>query len=306
MYTKLLVPLDGSSFAESALPAALSIAGRTGGTIELATVREPLTAMVYQEWMGPDGGWEEPYLEVVIRRFSQASEVELTGQVLSGRIAQALEEHVDEVGADLVVMATHGRGPLSRAWLGSVADSVIRRSTTPILLVRPEEDGEAERDVKELETEFSRILIPLDGSDLSETILEPAVALGRLFDASYTLVRVVHYPAGLASPYLPDTVTLNQQLVDEAKDRARAYLAGVAEGLREEGLQVETRVTVEPQPANGIVGLVREDGFDLIAMATHGRGGVSRALLGSVADKVLRGADTPTLVVRPPEESTSK
>jgi nucleotide-binding universal stress UspA family protein len=97
-------------------------------------------------------------------------------------------------------------------------------------------------------------------------------------------------------------VTLNQQLVDEARERAQTYLDDVAGGLRDDGLQVETHVTVEPQPATGIVSYARDERFDLVAMATHGRGGVSRALLGSVADKVLRGGHAPTLVVRPAEE----
>lgn len=302
MYRKLLVPLDGSTFGETALPVALDLAGKAGGIVELATVREPLTAMVYQEWMSSESGWEERYLDEVADRLGRTSEVQLTTAVLAGGIAEALVEHATRIGADGLVMATHGRGPFSRTWLGSVADGVVRKATIPILLVRPEEPEEG-RDVDEID--FSRILVPLDGSQLAEEALEPAMSLGRLYGASYTLVRVVHFPTGLSSPYIPDAATLNRQVVDEAKARAESYLETVAGRLRADGAEVQTRVAVEPQPGIGIVRLAREGGFGLLAMATHGRGGVSRALLGSVADKVIRSSHTPILVVRPPEERTT-
>lgn len=302
MYEKLIVPLDGSTFAETALPVALDVAEKAGGTVELLTVREPLTAMAYQEWVTPEDGWEDRYLEEVAERLGAETGVELTGTVLVGRISDALVEHAARKKADALVMATHGRGPLSRSWLGSVADGVIRKVTTPVLLVRPGDEGE-EPSVGR--TDFSRILIPLDGSELGEGVLEPALGLGRPYGARYTLLRVVHFPTGPTSPYLPDAATLNRQVVDEAKARAQSYLGSVASRLHDAGLDVEIRVTVEPQPAAGIVRLAKEGEFGLLAMATHGRGGVSRALLGSVADKVIRGSHVPTLVVRPPEEETT-
>lgn len=299
MYQKLLVPLDGSAFAETALSAATHVARNAGASIILATVREPLTAMVYQEWMTSEGSWEEAYLEEVAAKLGAESGVEMTTVLLSGRVDESLDRHAAEEGVDLIVLATHGRGPLTRSWLGSTADGLVRRSRIPVLLTRPSEDGS---EAGEARHTFERVLVPLDGSELSERALEPALALGGLDDASFTLLRIVQYPAGLASPYLPDTVTLNRQLVEEARERAQAYLETTASKLREKGVEVATEVQLEPQPGTGIIHFARDHEIDLIAMATHGRGGVSRVLLGSVADKVLRGSHAPLLLVRPEEE----
>ena len=299
MYRRLLVPLDGSAFAEAALSVAMDLASRAEAQVALATVREPITALAYQDWVSPEDGWEERYLTEVASRVQAEMGSEVPTATLEGPVDEALKEYAEETGTDLVVMATHGRGALSRAWLGSATDSLVRTSDIPILLVRPEEGEEREETV-----DIRRILVPLDGSDLSEAALEPAVVLGRLYDAAITLLRVVHYPTGLASPYLPDTVTLNQQVVKEAEERARSYLQDVAGRLERRGLEVDVEVLVEPASGAGILHYLRDGDVDvdLVVMATHGRGGLSRVLLGSVADKVVRGAHLPVLVVRPAQD----
>jgi len=148
---------------------------------------------------------------------------------------------------------------------------------------------------------LKRMLIPLDGTELSEEAMEHAVELGSLFGCRYDLVRVVPYPVDIASPYLPHTVQMNQGLVEEAKESAREYLEGFAERMRRRDLQVEIGVSVDAQPGHGILREAESRRCDFIAMTTHGRTGFTRAVLGSTSDKVLRGTHVPVLLYRPPE-----
>ncbi len=297
MYTKILVPLDGSTFGEAALPLALELSRKTGAELHLVSVLEPIPSFAYDEWETAARAWTQEYLEKVAERVAPEAGGSVTTALLSGHVVDELHRETREEKADVVVMATHGRGMLSRAWLGSVADAFIHRTDRPVILVRPEED--AQPDPSEA-PRFRTILVPLDGSDLSEAALAHAVEFGELFDAAYHLTRVVTFPMEIASPYLPHTVQMNQALVEEARQAAAEYLEECAERMRRRGLQVTTSVLVDGQPGYGILREAEAVGCDLIAMATHGREGLSRLVLGSVADKVVRGAHVPVLLYRPP------
>lgn len=300
MYARILVPLDGSTFAESALPLALEVGRRDGATLDLVTVHEPVPSFAYDEWERAAREWSEQYLADVRQRLGDEHGVVLKSTVLSGRVAEALEQRARDTDADLVVMATHGRGAFTRAWLGSVADALVRHAPCPVLLVRPERDERFE--ITGTRTVRS-VLVALDGSELSEQMLPAAVALGEAFDAAYLLGRVVAYPVEIASPYLPHTVQMNQEIVEDAVKAAQGYLEDRAHPLRERGLRADTAVLVDAQAGHGILRLAEENEVDIIAMATHGRGGFSRAVLGSAADKVVRGAHRPVLVYRPVKTS---
>jgi nucleotide-binding universal stress UspA family protein len=296
VYHRIMVPLDGSRFAESVLPIALAISRRTGTPLHFVTVQEPVPSFAYEEWEATSREWSQSYLEGVTSRAAERTEGELTWELLTGHVAESLEEEARAREVDLVAMATHGRGMFSRAWLGSVTASFVHHTDLPVLLVRPE-DGE-EVDLSAAWTP-GKVLIPLDGSDLSESALHDAVELGTLFSAVYHLVRVVPYPMDIASSYLPHTVQMNQGLVEEAKVVAIEYLEGHATALGERDLQVTTGVLVDAQPGHGILKEAEAQGCDFIAMATHGRSGLTRAILGSASDKVLRGTHVPLLLHRP-------
>lgn len=296
MYRKILVPLDGSAFAEFALPPAITLARALPAELDLVTVQDPVPTFAFGEWDTNPEEWRQDYLQDVVQRVAGDSGVESGTRIRVGPVEQQLVEDVEESEIDLVVLATHGRGPVSRFWLGSVADAMVRRSPKPVLLVRPEEDQEPDLSDREL---FDDILVTLDGSDEAETILDHVVALAEIADARIRLLQVVHYPTELVSAYPPHTVQMNEEVVEEGKRRATRYLDGVAGDLRERGVEVETRVRVDIHPAQGIVHEVDETGPDLLAMTTHGRGGLSRTLLGSVTDKVVRAVHTPLFIVRP-------
>ena len=300
MYQRIMVPLDGSRFAESALPQALSLSRRTGASLHLVTVQEPLPTFAYAESEDATHEWSGQYLESVKARSASLTEASVTSGLRTGRVAEELEIEAGERDVDLVVMASHGRGLLSRAWLGSVADAFVRLADRPILLVRPHDGDPPDLDA---DWETSRILVPLDGTDLSEAVLDLAVELGAHFGARFNLLRIVPYPVDVATPYLPHTVQMNQSLVDEARTAALEYLDGHAERLGLRDLEVDIGVEVDAQPGHGILKHCESRGCDLIAMSTHGRTGLSRAVLGSAADKVLRGTHVPLLIYRPGKPS---
>jgi nucleotide-binding universal stress UspA family protein len=296
MYRQIMVPLDGSRFAESALPLALSVSRHTGARIHLVTVQEPIPSFAYDEWESAAEEWTQNYLDNVLERAGGRAGGEVTVNLLNGHVVEVLEQEAERLSADLIVMATHGRGMFSRAWLGSVADAFVHHTTRPVLLVRPEEEGEPDLTAT---VEFDRLLIPLDGTDLSESVIDHAVDFGALFDADYHLVRVVPYPMQFNSPYLPHTMQMNQQFVEEARVSAEDYLQDHVDRLRERGLRVDHTVVVVAQPGHGILSEAEAAECDFIAMATHARTGLSRAILGSTADKVLRGSHMPILLYHP-------
>lgn len=295
MYKQILVPLDGSNFAEAALPLALSLSRKTQAGIHLVAVVEPIPAFAYEEWEAKARDWTANYLDRLAEQIAGHAGGEVTTGLLSGLVVETLLAEASAKNADLVAMATHGRGALSRAWLGSVADAVMRQATMPVLCVRPTGEGPSEGfGPKDIDT----ILVPLDGSDLSEQALEHATELGELFGSAYHLTRVVAYPLDIASPYLPYTVQMNQGILSDAKESAARYLEEHADRMRRRGLRVTTSVAVDAQAGHGILSEADAVGCDLIAMATHGRSGVGRLLLGSAADKVLRGTHLPLLLHR--------
>lgn len=302
MFRSLLVPLDGSAFSEHALPFALGIAQRAGAAVQLLHVHVPLVQITGISALdsGPDEKVKEQewaYLDRTVSRWQAAApEVRMSSDLLEGFAPDVLREQMSGK-TDLVVMTTHGRGPLSRFWLGSVADALMRTTSVPLLLLRPSEQLPAIA----LAPPFQHMMIPLDGSELAEQVLEPALQLGRLTEARYTLLRVVK-PVVMLDPNLgwPATAGTSDTLTRQVFDEAQAYLDRIAGRLRKQGLSVQAHAVLESHPAEAILQETRE--ADVIALATHGSGGLRRLFLGSVADKVLRGGTTPMLVCRPQHE----
>ena len=150
------------------------------------------------------------------------------------------------------------------------------------------------------EVAIRHVLICLDGSPLAETIVEPAITLGTAFGADYTLLQVVRPPffAG-HDPTSPGPEVFGQPATQQLQKQAEQYVAQLVERLRTRNLRVDQQVVVSAQPASAILEQSQQQPDTLLAMSTHGRGGLVRAFLGSVADKVLRGATTPMLIYRP-------
>lgn len=293
MYRRIMVPLDGSPFSERALPLAIALAHRSGAELRLVHVLVPLANKVFIE---ADGGAQH-YLEGLASHVTAESGVRTVAVRRVGRqVVGELSYYSAEEGIDLVVMATHGWGGLQRAWLGSVTDGLVREARVPVLAFRPGKDEAPRLDGKAIE----EVLIPLDGSAFSEAVLREALELGGR-EARFTLLRVVPWSPLSSSVSGGIELVQREELVAALQAEATRYLGELAEGLRGEGYEIETVVRVDAQPARVILDLAAEIGADLIAQATHGRSGVARLALGSVTDKVLRGAEVPVLVLRAEE-----
>lgn len=296
MFKKLLVTLDGSSFSEWAINYAAALSRRTGAGVELASVHEPIPSFAYDEWEAAAFEWTEEYLAKTRDRLADQLDAPVGAWVGSGQVVESLLGRADTVGADLIVSATHGRGAVTRAWLGSVADGLLRHAHQPVLLIRPEKGATPPED-----PDLRKVVVPLDGSRFAESVLDTAEGIARLYGGELYLLRVVAYPVEIASPYLPHTVQMNQEVVDEAREAAESYLEEIAQRVAGDGLKAHTHVVVDSQAGHAICIECEDLKADLVVMATHGRGGVKRALLGSTADKVIRSAHTPVLVRRPEE-----
>lgn len=296
MYRQIVVPLDGSTFAEAALPLALALARKTTARLHLVTVVEPNAMATYSEWEPAAQEWSREYLSRITKRISEHATAGVTTASRTGHVVETLLDEMRECEADVVVMATHGRGAISRACLGSVADGFLREADRPVILVRPEE---GEPIPTALPESFETVMVPLDGSELSELALAHAMELGELFGSSYHLTRVVSYALDLGMPYVPEDAHSNQDLLAEERANAAEYLERHAERMRRRGLSVTTSVAVDALAGRAILAEAEAVGCDSIAMATHGRTGIRRLILGSAADKVLRGTHVPLLLYRP-------
>jgi nucleotide-binding universal stress UspA family protein len=311
MIRSILVPLDGSAFGEHALPLAASLARKAGAMLHLVHVHQPAPPVpavgfemvdLFDLHLRED---ELAYLADVSRRVHDAADVPVkTALLTEGDVVRSLRDYASTNAVEQVVMATHGRGAMGRWWLGAVADELARTMPRPVVLIRPEEDGKTDLGRK---VELNSIVVALDGTPLAEQVIEPAIRLGEPFGAALALVRVCS-PV-LRSSYLPEGTTfpgLLQSHLEEmtamqrkAEQECREYLNKVAANLAERGLCVSTHVPVEEEPADGILAVAKERRADLIAMETHGRRGLSRLFMGSVADRVVRGGGVPVLLNRP-------
>jgi nucleotide-binding universal stress UspA family protein len=303
MFHTLLVPLDGSESSEQSLPLARGIAAAASATVHLVQVHAPtvpgtLLSSTQFEYQGLDmEAYAERHREEMgehlapIAETFEAQGVTARPAVLEGRVIDVLTEHATSIEADLIVMTTHGRSGASRMWLGSVADGLVRHTHIPIVLLRANDEGRAPIEVHDIR----HILVPLDGSDLGESVLTPAADLARISGARITLAHVVASHSALGTgvvPLLPDDIV-------RIRDQADDYLQEVAQRLRSEDLSVETHLTEGEGAASAIAAMADELEADLIAVATHGHGGVRRAVIGSVADKVLRSSSRPLMMLRP-------
>jgi nucleotide-binding universal stress UspA family protein len=297
MYRSILVPLDGSTFSEHALPVAARIARRAGAHLQLVRVipSDPLEGLFVSA--GECYPWDEgrTYLRRTADKVEARTGLRPSVRLLAGPVADTLCDYATGRGPDLVVMTTHARRPLPRFWLGSVADELASRLPMPLLLVRPQ--GEAPDWAG---APLKNLLIALDGSPWAEAALGHAVELGRLTGASFTLLGAVS-PPPVAAFDLPvyGTGLIDEHALERVQGGMHDYLEGAARPLREQGLEVRTRVVTEGRPAAAILAEAEARPCDLIALATHGRRGLSRLFLGSVADKVVRGASASVLLCRP-------
>lgn len=305
MLSTVLVPLDGSQFAEAALPVATRLASAARARIYLAMANQPMAAMVSMAGMGEVAGFQlapteevrregEEYLAEVATKYGPTGDAPVQFRLIEGPVGEAICAEAGRIGADMIVMATHGRGAFGRLWLGSVADHVVRHSTRPVLLVHPGRDSAGS-----LNRGDGAILVALDQSEYSDAILDPVVDLAQITGAAVTLLTVVAPTFDASEPTMPYPVPQHPAIHARRSDEAHSRLRRVAARLRKRGISVSRRVVAGNSAAGGILSVLEEARFDMVALTTHGAAGVRRLLLGSVAEKVIRATGKPVLVLHP-------
>jgi nucleotide-binding universal stress UspA family protein len=233
----------------------------------------------------------QDYLEEVAERLQQVG-LKVQRVVRRGPAAEVIVDYADQMGIQQIVMATHGYSGISRWVHGSVAERVLQSAGVPVLLIPAQTKTQTASDQI---MSCQRILVPLDGSLIAERVLPPVTSMAQALDAHIVLFRV---PIVFASGALiGEWAMALEGAFGTAEQIAKAYLERVAGQLRARGIQVST-VMRTGAVADSVIEYAESNGIDLIAMCTHGRTGVARWALGSVADRVLRAGHVPILLVR--------
>lgn len=293
----IIVALDGSELSAHAIPYAAVMAKATGAKLLLATVwEEGERALITNlqdvaEGLFKEGEehWER-YL-TGLATVLQAEGIDVDSEVLIGDAAEELLNLVDRVEASHLVIATHGRSGLSRWHYGSVASRLVREAPVPTIVVGP-----AVLEADQKEPAVRRILVPLDGSPSAESALGPALELAKKLGADLVLARAIQWATQAFVFGVPEVNVA--QLDEDLTKAAESYLANVKDWLKAER-KVETAVLHGPA-ADALISLVGAQRIDLVVMTSHARTGIARAVLGSVADRLLQG-EAPVLLIRPEE-----
>lgn len=299
MYRKLIVPLDGSELAERVLPYAVRLAIADNGRLVLVRV-----ALAPPPPTLDGAGWEQmqtdtiaeaqSYLDGVAARLG--TRVPFETVVPYGHAAEQILNVVQSTSADGIAMATHGRTGVPHLLHGSVAEAILAHSPVPVFLVHalPEQAIAAPFD-----PQTARLMVPLDGSEFSETAITTAIdMLGT--SGELVLMCVLEAPEHVLRDDSGRVLAYIDQQEENRKLAAKNYLGSIAAAFRvhHPGAHITTDVRIGI-PVSGIVTAAKDRVVDLIVMSTHGRTGVKRALLGSVAGDVLRAGSIPVLLVHP-------
>jgi nucleotide-binding universal stress UspA family protein len=305
MYRNIIVPVDGSTASEEALPTAAEIARRSGATLHIVQI------IGWLDEISKDTGGSgvEASVQATASRIAVEYDIAVVGSGVfdpvtgvdytvppSEVVPHVLDRYIKDHHIDLCVMTTHGRGGVARVFMGSVADGILHESRVQCLLMK-----NGMRPVHERPPLLpQRILVPVDFSDRDELLIEHAFEIGDLYDAQYTLIHVM-------APALLPVAAGAMELMGDA-EAARRIVAGrlgsLAASVESPRRRVHTAVVTMPFAASELVDYASSHRFDLVVIATRARSGLKRAILGSVADKVARHATMPVLVCpdahRPP------
>lgn len=315
MFQRILVPLDGSASAEQAIPTAALIARAFDGTVVMFCVVPPADGSgkmrISEEY--PRVGTDEQLAEAAeylkgVAASKQFDGIPIETHIAIGATAPTLLDGVQSLHADFLVACRHGLSGFVHWGLGGVAHKLVQRCPVPLLLLPDNGRGPFPRDQRKI-----RALVALDGSAFSEVILDPVAhflaGLARAGDQQGTLLllQVVGIPAsyGRFRSHVSSHDDTQQRV--EAEKRAEQYLGAVARHLMIEDdaecrLAVNTRVVTDPDVAKAIAHTAEDILVDVIAMTTHGWGGVVRWALGSIMERVLHTTRAPLFTFRPPNE----
>ena len=300
-FEKILVPLDGSPLAQAILPYVMLVAKGFRSHVILFHVAE--TALDHED---PD---QKAHADETVERIRPLAENYLAGvadefrgegidvetKVAKGRAAAQIVEYAEQEDVRLIAMSTHGRSGLARLVMGSTVDRTLRACARPVLLVRPCDEGAS----GEAARRFSKIIVPLDGSNAAEAALPIAEELAKALGLEIILIQVIGIEIpGAFGAVTPDSWPVPTHLLERLDVVASGYLTGLANMLKNKGLTVQWDV-LRGAAGPRVVEFAKEAPDSLVAMTTHGHSGFRRWVLGSVADEVMRKGGDPVLVICP-------
>lgn len=279
MIDRVLVPLDGSPRAEAILAQVGRLLRREDADVLLLRVSEPaysLARIDTSKLIREERESATAYLKATAEALEEQG-VRCRTIHKEGGIAESIVRAAGDLRASLIALSTHGRGGVDRWFFGGVAEKVLRGSPVPVLLMRSFPSGPRGLPLPARDVPFRRLLVPVDGSKTSGQVIPAAAAFAALFEAKVDVLTVAEGESEL-----------------EAREEAEKAVAR----FEERGAKARA-LTTSGDPAVKILDVAEEQKADLIAMATHGWTGMTRWMLGSVTEKVLRHATLPMLVVRP-------
>lgn len=287
MIGTIIVPLDGSGLAEQALPHAQAIAEQANASLLLIRV------------IDSDASQDEEQEAANYLRY-QAQEIgeNVQTSVERGDPAEEIVEGAEDTSDPLIVMTTHGRTGFNRLLHGSVSGKVVRETEVPVLLMRSESSSGAATPIK-------TIMVPVDGSAPSESVLPYAATMARVFGAEIRLVQVAEtarvYALMSREPSAPVMVETINEIGEQMVAESDAYLQQLAGQLTAEGITVKT-VTLDGFPGEQLLAYEKQEDIDLVIMATRGRSGIGRLVFGSVAERMLKDGKTPVMMIKPDDD----
>jgi nucleotide-binding universal stress UspA family protein len=283
MYSRIVVPLDGSQLSEQVLPYVKYLAEVFGASVELVNaietedIPEDAIAEIEEDSVG--------HLQQIAAGFPQQLKPRYT--VEPGHAAEVILNAAEAQEGTLIVMATHGYSGLQRWFLGSTAHKVVQAATCPVLLVPAGTADSPDGDLME----YDKIIVPLDGSTLAEQILPYVIDLSKSLNMELIIVRAYN-------PKFPGTTIRMHEVSQIVHDAAENYVAEKVRQLQSEGVKKVSYKVLRGIPAEQITDFALETARSLTAMCTHGKHGVGRWVLGSVTDAVIHSCAEPVLVVR--------
>lgn len=297
----VLVPLDGSPLAEQAIPFAQAVAGEGAGLTFLQVVPkpEPLRGIMgavlatEDDVMLMESETARALLSETAERWGSHLKAPVAVEVAAGDPATAILDAAETLKSEIIVIASHGRGALGRLAFGSVADRIARGSRTPVLIVHPDEGGPENQPMRTLQ----RLIVPIDGSDNALQALPLAITIAQRQNLPIHLIEVIN-PATLL---LPSPIGVSnypaefyQEIEDEMATSAKESLEAASAMVAAADVPV-TSAILEGATVDSIESELQPG--DLIVMTSHGRGGIRRWLLGSVAEKLIRLGKSPVVLV---------
>jgi len=299
MFDQILVPLDGSLLAECVLPHVVALARAFDAKVILLRVLEKNkangTAQMFDllNWQLKKTG-AKLYLEKISARL-QKSGLRIENAVLEGLVAESITEYALSQGVKLIILSSHGRSGLSQWGISSVTQKIIFGAPTSVLIIRAQQPAASES----IERQYSRMMVPLDGSRRAENVLPMVTLLARFHQSRISIVHVVKTPEmPRQMPLAHEDVELSEQVVARNREEAIRYLDQVRLHSPLEGIDVQTHLLTSDNAAAALHELAEKEGIDMVALSAHGYSGNNQWPYGSMVNNFILYSKVPVLIVQ--------